>query len=150
MYTTGQNDWWKNTNLELRIGEAFGGEGHQLPKQYWVYATAAAGEDSFSPNESYMQVKSNTTTVSTNYGNRYHTVLEVFIPFENLVGNDYMVQNGMIHVGVAWKTEGDNMNNGAINNGGGDAWWVPKDTHINGNPACVDGNGIYLPKNYNK
>ena len=145
-YTTGQNEWWKNTNFELRIGEAFGSAGHQLPKQYWVYATAPFGTDSFSGNEPYMQIKS----LTTQENGKYHTVLEVFIPFDDLVKNDYMVQNGMIHVGVAWKTENDNMNNGADMNGGSTSWWIPKGTHVNGNPACVDGTGMYLPANYNK
>ena len=93
-----------------------------------------------------MQIKSKTV----NEGGKYHTTMEVFIPFDNLVKNDYMVQNGMIHVGVAWKTNGDMINNGAINNGGADAWWMPKGTLINGNPACVDATGMYLPSEYNK
>ena len=145
VYTKGQNDWWNNTNFELRIGEAFGGEGHQLPKQFWVYATADYGTDAFSGNESYMEIKSQTTLSS----GMYHTVIEMRIPVSELVKNDYMIQNGMIHVGVAWKTNGDTCNDLGVDGGTG-AWWVPKDMHVNGNPACVDGTGMYLPKNYNK
>lgn len=141
-FVSGNATWWKNTNLELRIGEVFASTGNLLAKQYYVYATAA---DTFAASESYMRIAYKTEQLNSG---KYHTVIEVFIPSENLVENDYMVQNGMIHVGVAWKTEGDDINNNAIGNGGVDAWWQPKDTHIETNPACVNGNGIYTAKEY--
>ncbi|MDE7158782.1 MAG: hypothetical protein K2N74_04325 [Clostridiales bacterium] len=148
-YVMGQSDWWKNTNFELRIGEVLGTEGNMFAKQYYVFATGAAGTNAFSASETYMQVKSKTESNISGHGSAtYHTVLEVFIPYENLVQYDYMVQGGMIHVGVAWKTEGDDINNGAIGNGGVDSWWQPRDTHIETNPACVGGDGIYTAKEY--
>ncbi len=142
-FVSGNETWWKNTNLELRIGEVFGAEGNLWAKQYYVYAKSAT---EFAASESYMQVK----FISEQLGSgKYHTVLEVFIPAENLVQNDYMVQNGMIRVGVAWKTEGDNINNNETLNGSNtDAWWRPKGTHIETRPACVTGSGIYTAQEY--
>lgn len=141
IYAYGQKNWWDNTNFELRIGEVFGEGEHQRSKQYWVYAT---GETAFAASESYMQLGYKTERLSNG---TYHTVIEVFIPSENLVQYDYMVQNGMIHVGVAWKTNNDVCNDLGVDNGVG-SWWVPKNTHINTTPACVTGSGIYTAKNY--
>ena len=60
-----------------------------------------------------------------------------------------MVQYGMMHVGVAWKTDGDLINNNEYLDGSDTAaWWRPKGTHIEYKPACVNGNGIYTAKEY--
>lgn len=147
-YTFGQTDWWNNTNLELRIGEVFGTEGNLWSKQYFVYATGEAGTNAFTASESYMQVRSNTERINGHGKANYHTVVELFIPASDLVKNDYMVQNGTVRVGVAWKTNGDDINNNSAAVRDVDPWWQPKDTFINTNPTCVNANGIYTAKEY--
>ena len=147
-YVIGQSDWWNNTNFELRIGEVFGSTGNLWAKQYYVYATGEVGTNAFRASESYMQISSKTERISNHGSANYHTVIEVFISAANLVQYDYMVQNGMIHVGVAWKTPGDDINNNSASVRDVDSWWQPKDTFINTNPTCVNGNGIYTAKEY--
>ncbi len=128
---------------ELRIGEVFGSQKNKWAKQFYVYATGTA---TFAVSETYMQLASKTEQLSSG---KYHTVFEVFISAEDLVKNDYMVQNGMIHVGVAWKTNGDNINNNEQLDGSDTAaWWRPKGTHIETKPACVTGDGIYTAQEY--
>ncbi len=142
-FVYGQNNWWDNTNFELRIGEVLGSDDNKRAKQFYVYATGTA---TFAVSETYMQLASKTEQLSSG---KYHTVFEVFISAEDLVKNDYMVQNGMIHVGIAWKTNGDNINNNEQLDGSDTAaWWRPKGTHINTKPACVTGDGIYTAQEY--
>ena len=142
-FVYGQNNWWDNTNFELRIGEVLGSDDNKWAKQFYVYATGTA---TFAVSETYMQLASKTEQLSSG---KYHTVFEVFISAEDLVKNDYMVQNGMIHVGIAWKTNGDNINNNEQLDGSDTAaWWRPKGTHINTKPACVTGDGIYTAQEY--
>ncbi len=143
-FTTGQGDWWNNTNLELRIGRNWGGDGSKMPRQFWVNATA----DGCAVSAVGMQAKLVHETVTGHNNATEHTIIEVFIPTEVFLnGQNYMIRNGMIQVGVAWKTNGDNINNGTIDN---DPWVMPFGEHVNSNPACVDGTGIYLSGDYGK
>ncbi len=145
MFTTGKNDWWTNTNFEFRIGEVFGGsgEGNLRSKQYYVYAKS---NTEFAASSDAIRVAGKTETLGNG---KYHTELELFIPAADLVQYDYMVQYGMMHVGVAWKTDGDLINNNEFLDGSDTAaWWRPKGTHIEYKPACVNGNGIYTAKEY--
>lgn len=146
VFTYGQKDWWLNTNFEFRIGEVLAanfGEENMRAKQYFVYAISAT---EFAASNSGIRIAS---TVEQLDSEKYHTVVELFIPAEDFVEYDYMVQGGMVHVGVAWKTPGDEINNNEILGGKDtDEWWRPKGTHVEYNPACVDGNGIYTAKEY--
>ncbi len=145
-FTFGQNDWWMNTNFELRIGEVFAskfGQEHLRSRQYYVYAASAT---EFKAGNSAIRVKGKVQQLGTS---SYYTVVELFIAAEDLVEYDYMVQDGMMHVGVAWKTPGDEINNNETLGGKDtDEWWRPKGTHIEYNPACVNGDGIYTQKEY--
>ncbi len=123
----GQAEWHQNTNFEFFMG--MGG----AQKQLYVYAT---GANAFAASETYMQISSKTTGTE----GAYHTVIEVFIPTANLIG----VQDNTVRVGVAWKTNGDNCNNGAANSGGMDSYWVPVGTWpSNDDKAVVTTTGIY-------
>ncbi len=130
--------WYDHTNLELRIGRNWGGNGNKMPTQFWVHASAGG----CTVSASGMQAKLVHETVTGHGTADEHTVIEVFIPYSVFLGGyDYMVKNGSIQVGVAWKTNGDGINNAAL--GDGDPWWMPKNEHIENNPAVVDGTGIY-------
>lgn len=123
----GESDWFNNTNFEFFMG--MGG----AQKQLYVYAT---GANAFAASETYMQISSKTTGED----GAYHTIIEVFIPKENLIGE----QDGTVRVGVAWKTNGDNCNNGAAAEGGMDPYWVPKGTFPNNDDkGVVTTTGIY-------
>ncbi len=146
VFTFGQNDWWRNTNFEFRIGEVFAtsfGQDNLRAKQYYAYAVSAT---EFKADNPAIRVKS---TVQQLGASSYYTIVELFIATEDLVEYDYMVQDGMMHVGVAWKTPGDEINNNEVLGGKDtDEWWRPKGTHIEYNPACVNGDGIYTAKEY--
>ncbi len=146
VFTYGQRDWWMNTNFEFRIGEVLAtrfGEENLRAKQYSLYAISAT---EFAASNPAFRVAS---TVEQLDSGKYHTVIELFIAAEDFVEYDYMVQGGMVHVGVAWKTPGDEINNNEMLGGKDtDEWWRPKGTHIEYNPACVNGNGIYTAKEY--
>ncbi len=141
-FTTNGGIWYDNTNLELRIGRNWGGEGNKMPRQFWVNATA----DGCAVSAEGMQAKLVHEKVEGHNQATEHTIIEVFIPNEVFLEYDYMIRNGMIQVGVAWKTNNDGINNAQL--GDGDAWWMPKGEHINNNPACVDGTGIYTSGEY--
>ena len=127
IHMTGQAGWFNNTNFEFFMGMG------DSQKQFYVYAT---GADSFAASETYMQISSKTKGTE----GAYHTVIEVFIPKENLIGE----QDGTVRVGVAWKTNGDTCNNGAANSGGMDSYWVPKGTFPNNDDkGVVTTTGIY-------
>jgi len=150
-FVTGQRNWYENTNVEFRIGEVLGNTRNTRSKQYFAYAVSAT---QFKGSDDSMQI----ACVSTqNNDESYTTAVEIFIPAETLVKYDYMVQDGMIHVGVAWKTPGDRINNNnrdgkdADGNEGGqetDEWWRPKGVNIQYDPACVTGDGIYTASEY--
>lgn len=146
VFTYGQSNWWLNTNFEFRIGEVLAGsfgEENLRAKQYFVYAVSAT---QFVASNSAIELQSSVEQLGSG---SYHTVIELFIPAESLVEYDYMVQGGMIHVGVAWKTPGDLINNNEILGGRDtDEWWRPKGTHVEYAPACVNGDGIYTATEY--
>ncbi len=146
LFAYGQPTWWQNTNFEFRIGEVFAsafGQDNLRAKQYYVYAVSAT---QFASSMSAIQVRSHVEQLASG---SYHTCLELFIPAEDLVEYDYMVQDGMIHVGVAWKTPGDQINNNEMLGGKDtDEWWRPKGTHVEYEPACVNGDGIYTAEEY--
>lgn len=130
----GQSEWHRNTNFEFFIDNG-------NANQFYVYAT---GENEFKAAKDYMQIAYKT---SENEG--YHeTVIEVFIPMENL--QDGWIVNGAIRVGVAWKTAGDQLAGGEANGGGLDEYWVPKGSYPNNDDKpYVTQNGIYLKSEYN-
>lgn len=145
-FVFGKSNWWENTNFEFRIGEVFASESGQAnlrAKQYYVYAVSAT---QFTASASAIQLASKVEQLGVD---SYRTVIELFIATEDFVEYDYMVQNGMVHVGVAWKTAGDQINNNETLGGKDtDDWWRPKGTHTEYNPACVNGDGIYTAKEY--
>lgn len=145
-FTTGAGNWFDNTNFELRIGRNFGstGDDNRRPAQFWVNAT---GETTCAKSSNITTAAISHETVSDR--GQYvghHTVIECFISAADLMKYDYMVADGMIYVGMAWKTNGDGINNAQM--GDGDAWWMPKGEHVNTLPACVDGTGVYTAKEY--
>lgn len=139
IFTGGQGNWFDNTNFELRIGEKCV---NILPKQYYAYA-AKDDKNTYAASDAYMQVAGKTVEVSDPTSNKvYHTVIEIFIPAASL--DDYMVRNGMIHVGMAFKTVGDEVNNVG-------EWWRPAGTDIRNEImllGCVDGTGNYTQAEY--
>lgn len=141
IFTTGQGNWWNNTNFELRIGRNWGGDGNKRPRQFWVNATASG----CAVSAEGMQAKLFTESVTDKGTAKVHTIIEVFIPNSVFLEYDYMIKNGSIQVGVAWKTNDDRINNGTI---GDDPWWMPLGEQVNTNPAVVDGTGIYTAAEY--
>ena len=115
-----------------------------MPRQFWV---RASGKSTCAVSASGIQYFFKSEDIDQNTAKK-HTILEVFIPNSVFLANDYMVKNGSIQVGVAWKTPGDQINNGGANPI--DEWWLPQGSNINSNPSVVDGTGIYLPAEYGK
>lgn len=142
-FTTGQSDWWKNTNFEFWLG---GSEGGNI--QFYAKAVEEDGNKTFVTNKEYIQVASTTSEAD----GWHHTVVEVFIPIANLTDlrSDYLIQNGAVRVGVAWKTIGDEINHGAFGGDETSDWWRPAGTHPdNLDMARVDAEGIYTNAEYN-
>ncbi|MBO4355323.1 MAG: hypothetical protein J5850_00525, partial [Clostridia bacterium] len=113
--TTGQNDWWLNTNFEFFVGNIYITE----PKQYFVYA---ADNDLGCLTSSNITSAFMKTEVGID-GTEYHTITEAFV--EAGVLDDYY-QN-TINIGVAWKTAKDNIKGGYCNANAdkSDEYWVP-------------------------
>lgn len=138
-HTYGQNDWWLNSNFEFFIGEYSGG----TPRQCYIYATGAT---TWAASHTYLTFTA-TTTGDAESG--YHTVIEAFIPMENLADYDLTIQDGAVRVGVAWKTAGDQINNTNDGNEHISEYWVPLGTFPNNANMCyVTSAGIYTPSEY--
>ena len=137
-HTYGQNDWWLNSNFEFFVGEWSGG----TPRQCYIYATGAT---TWAASHTYLTFTAKTTGDAEN---GYHTVIEAFIPMENLADYDLTIQDGAVRVGVAWKTAGDEINN--TNDGDGTSeYWVPQGCRPNNAEMCyVTSAGIYTPSEY--
>ncbi len=115
MLTSGQANWWLNTNFEFFIGNIY----ISTPKQYYVFATADGCGKSDNVTEAIMVTEDGID------GTTYHTVVECFVEAGYL---DDFYQN-TINIGVAWKTAGDNIKGGYCNANPdkSDEYWVPKE-----------------------
>ena len=122
-YIDNDPTWWCNSNLEFFIGDG--------NAQGWI---AASGSLQLTTEYNW-----NTTGDAEN---GYYTIVEGLIPTANLPEGSVVA--GEIRVGFAWKTNGDECNNGEANGGAGDAYWVPKGTWPNNaDKGYVTKDGIF-------
>ena len=130
VYTTTANAWYENSNLEFFINEGRANQG-------WVSA-----------NGSTSLVSTNEWNTTGDEENGYYTIVEALIPNEKIPANSIIV--GEIRIGFAWKTPGDECNNGEANGGQKDSYWVPKGTWVdNANQGYVTKNGIFRKSQVN-
>lgn len=122
LYVNNDNTWHFNTNLEFFIAGR---------NQGWI---AANGSKQLATDYEW--------TITGDAENGYHSIVEGFIPTENLPAGSVVA--GEIRVGWAWKTNGDPCNNGEANGGGADPYWVPKGTWTdNADQSYVTKDGIF-------
>ncbi len=101
LYTYTEGNWWLNTNFEF----------FSASKQFYLTARVS-GCDAVTDAVSFYTVYNADTQ-------RYTTVAECFIADSQLT-----IENGAARLGFAWKTPGDQCNNGK--NGTNDYWLVPE------------------------
>lgn len=129
--------WYANCNFEFFIGQG--------NSQYYAYARGLDQECSVKEGsglEAFMK------TTKIDQGTTYHTVVEVFLPMSEI--NESDIYYNTLDVGVAWKTEGEDIVGGAGTvRDGADDWWVPKGSWPNNNSkAVVAPDGIYVQEDY--
>ncbi len=130
-------NWYENCNFEFFVGSG--------NIQYYAYARGidqpcsvvdGKGLEAFMKSEKIDQ------------GTVYHTIVEVFLPMSEISEAD--IYYNTLDVGVAWKTQGEDIVGGAGTvRDGADDWWVPKGTWPNNDSkAVVAPSGIYTQEEY--
>ncbi len=133
-------EWYTNSNFEFFVGAN--------KTHCYVYARGFDAEPSTSNNENGLITSVAMKTEKIDQATVYHTVTEVFVATENLSEGDILYNT--IDVGVAWKTEHEDVYGGAgtVRNGMDD-WWVPKDSWPDGgNRPIVAPSGIFLSNEF--
>ena len=133
IFTTGQENWWLNTNFEFFISNDLAGG----RTQYFVYAKDEAGtEANKSDNVDQAVMKTSKS------GDLYHTIVECFVSNNNL---PEVVRKNGVTLGTAWKTPGDQIKGGEANGGGLDEYWVvPKTTWPDQCKMSATSGGLYI------
>ncbi len=138
VYSFGKNAWWENSNLEFFINSG-------RDNQYYVYAAGMESECKFSSNVDSAKM---VTKKLSDQGTEYHTTVEAFVSLDNIPGKS--IPDGVLNVGVAWKTVGDKIAGGEANKGDEDEYWVPAGSWPdNDDQAIVKEDGIYLKAEIN-
>ncbi len=117
---TDKGEWWQNSNFECFV-EPADGQGHQ----FWIRAN---GE---TPAKEGRVYKAAMKTEEINGTTKYHTTSELVIPSWMIKPNGNTVK-----VGLAWKTEGDDIANGGN-------WWRVEGTNPPDKQLFVSAAGIY-------
>lgn len=106
--------WWKNTNLELQINGTNDAINHR-----WVVPDET-GLTKVGGGISAMVTEDST---AENANDRYHTTVEVFIPYKVLPG--YTVGADSVRLGIAFKTIDDQLTTGHADYSSGthSDWW---------------------------
>lgn len=143
VYTTTAGEWWQNSNFEIFVGST-------ANKQYWASAKGmSADNDACAIADGVTSAKMVTEELGEDQPTIYHTITEVYIAADSLPED--AVFNNTTRVGVAWKTEQDDCNNGG-NNTEKDNWWAPAgiktNDHPDANQAVVTSDGIYTKEAY--
>ena len=130
--------WYQNCNFEFFVGPG-------RENQYYAFARGIGQECSTSAAEitAYM------VTEKIDQGTVYHTIVEAFLPMEEI--DESNIYYNTVDVGVAWKTEGEDIvgGMGTAREGGADDWWVPKGSWPNdGRKTVVAPSGIFLQSDY--
>lgn len=121
-YTTNASNWWENTNFEFFVG------GSADTNQRW--ANAQGGLKTC--NKVIAAISHSGTDGA------YVTTFEVFISREYV--KDYIISEA-VFVGFAWKTPGDQINNG---NDGVSEYWLVQGHPARNNQFTVTSAGIQL------
>ena len=87
-----ENDWAQNTNIEFKLGAT----------QYY-----------YNVRKTLQNLEENNvcmiTTNPTEEGGLYHTVAEVFVPYNAIGGGSYSANSDYVPAGFAFRTQGENM-----------------------------------------
>lgn len=135
-FISGKPSWYDNTNFEFFLGTD--------RVQRYVYFDK---EDHVSASAPDIKTAMKKLSVTEGEGvAKYHTVIEVYLPASHIKN---MTQEGMIRVGMAWKTAGDDIV-GAGTNWGGDSWWCAYGSNPNNLEYMlyVTESGAYLKNEY--
>ncbi|OQC10068.1 MAG: hypothetical protein BWX74_00746 [Tenericutes bacterium ADurb.Bin087] len=133
IYISESEQWWQSTNFEFFV------HGNN---QYWISARQEGGTFT----KSAAITSANMITKALNGASEglanYFTFVEAFIPNANLPAG--AVLNGEVRVGFAWKTAGDQIDNGEDAGGALSEYWVPKGTWANNSlQPYVTAKGIF-------
>jgi hypothetical protein len=134
VYITNGGAWHTSTNFEFFINGS---------NQYFVSARNG-GETSGGARaiDAYEIVNVERTPEDIERGSaKYHTNVEVFVANEHIAGT---IIGNEIKVGIAWKTPGDQCNNGEAAGGGLDEYWVPAGRWTSSDQAFVTIRGFSL------
>lgn len=95
-------NWYKNTNLEMRSGS----------RHFYLTSRAVATDEGPLGRAFY--------TVRNRETNFYTTVAEAFFTADQIT----VTEEGTARLGFAWKTVGDQCNNGYDLSGNASDWWM--------------------------
>ena len=141
-YRTDAGNWWENTNLELFIDrKAYRDDSTQV----WLSAQGMSDTNKNCAKSNNNIVAQMITTQVTDAGVAgYHTIAEMFLSKEDFELVRKNIRNDEIMVGMAWKTPGDNCNNGEAGGGNANEYWVPKGSWPdNLDRLVVKADGVY-------
>lgn len=129
--------WYQNCNFEFFVGPG-------RENQYYAFARGIGQECSTSA----VELQAYMVTEKIDQGTVYHTIVEVFLPMEEI--NESNIYFNTVDVGVAWKTEGEDVVGGmGTVRDGADDWWVPYGSWPDdGRKAIVAPSGIFLQSDY--